>query len=331
MHIRSAMEKYAAGNRLRFHTPGHKGDLHPLDLTEIEGAFPEDCVVRAQRDAAKAYGAEHIRFLVNGSSSGVKAAILASEGALLAENISHPAVFEGAELARVGVHTLDREMRDGLYIPPTAERVLSALAAHPDVKTVLLTSPDYYGRVVGEEVFAAVTSRGYSLLVDGAHGAHFAFSPLLPELPLRYARCCNMSAHKTMESYTQTAYLAVRGDPSPVDRALKLLGTTSPSYLFLSALERAVAVAARADYAGLKAATDVLRARFRFAPNDDFTRLVLDCEPFSMSGRQAYARLLALGVGAETFNDRYVVFIASPNRIGDVYALNDVLEKLHER
>jgi arginine/lysine/ornithine decarboxylase len=329
--IRAQIEAYARNVRLRFHTPGHMGRLHPDDITEIDGVFPEHCIEAAEQAAATAYGVRRLRFLVCGSSMGVKAAILAVGKPLLCEDICHRAVDEGATLARVPLYKLTRRRMEGLSIPPAPEELDAALKRHPDVGAVVLTSPDYYGRCVSQATFDVVRAHKKTLIVDGAHGAHFAFSPLFPSPPCRVADYCNMSAHKTLAAYTQTAYLAVNADPAPVDRALRLLGTTSPSYLFLSALEEAVEQAKQADYAGLKVETDRLRRKFAFADNDDFSRLVLDARPFGLDGHALYKRLLERGVAAETADARYVILIATPCNADDLPALGRILERFDER
>lgn len=334
MSIFSKIEAYVARTPLKFHTPGHKGVYQPLDVTEIEGVFPADAIECAERTAAALYGVPHLRFLTNGSSAGVKAAILSAPGAILAEDVSHRSVAEGAELAGKKLYRLTRRVEDGLAVPPTADEVLTAAKKH-GVQTVLLTSPDYYGRAVDPAVFRAVKAAGYTLLVDGAHGAHFAFSPLLPEPPCRYADLCNMSAHKTLGAYTQSALLAV-GNPAfadAADRALTLLGTTSPSYMLLGGLERALQAAADAQeqYAALATAIAELKAEVVCAENADFTRLVVDCAAYGKTGEDIYRALLARGVGAEKSDPRYVVFIVTHyDRPDDVRRLQQILiEVLH--
>ena len=50
------------------------------------------------------------------------------------------------------------------------------MAAHPEAGAILLTRPDYYGRLpdIGGIVRAA-HARGMKVLVDEAHGAHLSF------------------------------------------------------------------------------------------------------------------------------------------------------------
>ena len=104
---------------ISFHVPGHKnGQLSALpeaiksamayDVTELSGLddlhYPEEVIGEAQQLLAEAYGADESFFLVNGSTSGNLAMILAAceEGdAVLVQRNSHKSVFHALELAKV--------------------------------------------------------------------------------------------------------------------------------------------------------------------------------------------------------------------------------------
>lgn len=299
----------------RFHTPGHKGALNPYDITEIDSSFPADMIEKAQKKTSKLLGAKHCRYLVGGSSMGIKAAVLAAGGDILIAENSHRALFEAAKLAKVNAFTVKNDYKDGLMQPLTPEAIDAALNAHPSVKAVYITSPDYYGLAATPSVAEAVKGRAY-LFCDGAHGAHFPFDrSLFPASFSCFADVCNLSAHKTLPAYTQTAYLTINNDEllPKIDEALKLLGTTSPSYLFLGSLEYA------ADYTEENAW--YYRQLFNMVweikdavpclENDDFSRLVVDAQAMGMSGERLYNRLKSQGIVAEKYDDRYVVFIVT--------------------
>ena len=66
------------------------------------------------------------------------------------------------------------------------EQVEEALKDVPDIAAVIITSPTYDGVVSDIEKIADIVHRaGIPLIVDAAHGAHFGFSPLFPESPVR--------------------------------------------------------------------------------------------------------------------------------------------------
>jgi len=109
MSILKFLTEYYTRRPSRWHTPGHKGDLDPLDITELcDGSFPADLIRQAEQKAAAFYNAKHLRFLTNGSSIGVKAAILAAEGDIIAPEFCHQSVEEGAALAKVRLYGLQR-------------------------------------------------------------------------------------------------------------------------------------------------------------------------------------------------------------------------------
>ncbi|MDR3120861.1 MAG: hypothetical protein LBU58_05960, partial [Clostridiales bacterium] len=229
-----------------FHMPGHKlgrGFLPPgvfsdparFDLTELDETDdlhnPRGPLQKAQELAAEAFGAGRTWFLVNGSSGGVHAMILANcapgQKLLIARDFHISAyhamclagvrpvyLFPGAR--RVGepgksgaaevFGTADAFGAFGTLTPSAAE---AALAEHPDAAALYLTRPGYYGSVCDlESIVRIAHSRGVPVLVDEAHGAHLSFSPRLPVGALEAgADFCVQSAHKTLPAFTQCAYV----------------------------------------------------------------------------------------------------------------------------
>jgi arginine decarboxylase len=85
---------------------------------------------------------------------------------------------------------------------------------------------------------------GAALIVDGAWGSHFGFHARLPASPLALgADAMLASTHKIVGSLTQSAMLLVadtgRVDPDAVDRAVRLIRSTSPSALLMASLDAA--------------------------------------------------------------------------------------------
>lgn len=323
MSIFSQLEK--TGRAISFHTPGHKGELNALDGTELDGAFPLDCIDAAQKKAAEHYGAKQVRFLVNGSSIGVKSMIMAVGGNIIAPENRHPAVDEGAALAGVRVYYVRTEQKNGLQMPITAEEIESQYRRHGDVKAALVVSPDYYGFTADLAKIRETCDRlGIYMLVDSAHGAHFASldrfksdKPLFPDSATHIADACNLSAHKTMRAYTQSAFLAVNDErlTEKADYALKLLGTTSPSYILMGQLEKAVEYEREnaEKYRLLASAIDkcVVGENFERVVNDDPMRIVVGFEKIGLSGAAVYEALAKRGVYAEKYDAKYVVFIVT--------------------
>ena len=313
--IRQKIDEYTSSVKMRYHTPGHKGELCAHDITEIDDAFPAGAIDEAQNNTAKLLKSKYCRYLVGGSSMGIKAAVLAAGGDILVAANSHRALFEAAKLAKVNAFIVENEIKDDLPMPLTAMQVENGLKAHPSVKAVYITSPDYYGFAASGEIAEVVKGKAY-LFCDGAHGAHFPFrQDLFPRSFSTFADATNLSAHKTLPAYTQSAYLAVNNDEliGKVDDALKLLGTTSPSYVLLSGLEYAAEYTQEfaSRYDELKIEIEKLKKTAPIITNDDFTRVVVDAKRMGLSGKELYFRLKSRGVVAEKFDDRYVVFIVT--------------------
>lgn len=315
MTVKEYIETYSPS--YRGHTPGHKGKLDKRDVTEILDAFPGKSIAESEKGAAFFYGASHLRFLVGGSSIGIKAAVLALGEDFVTDGYCHRAVEEAARLAGVGCYKLPAPVdgRTGLPALATAESVVNEMR-NRGVRNALVQYPDYYGRTPDlKRIYAAVRSEGGKLICDSAHGAHFFLRPdLFPTSAVRLSDVCNMSAHKTLGALTQTAFLAVGGnfDAAALDEKLDDLGTTSPNYVLLASLETALAdgLEKSGEYDRLKKFSDGLRREVPCLENDDFTRLAVDFG--KGNGKAAAYALSEIGIVAEKYDDRFVIFILTP-------------------
>ncbi|OYE04841.1 aminotransferase class I/II-fold pyridoxal phosphate-dependent enzyme [Nostoc sp. 'Peltigera membranacea cyanobiont' 232] len=262
-----ALKANAARPHAPFYTPGHKqgkGISQPLadllgtkifraDLTELadlDNLFaPQGVIQEAQQLAAEAFGASQTWFLVNGSTCGIEAAILATCGTgdkiILPRNV-HSSAIAGLILSGAIPIFLNPEYDSVLDIAHsiTPNAVESALQQHPNAKAVLTVYPTYYG-VCGDLSAIANITHQYNipLLVDEAHGAHFAFHPELPTPALAAgADLTVQSIHKVLGAMTQASMLHIQSDRIDCDRiskALQLVQSTSPSYLLLASLDAA--------------------------------------------------------------------------------------------
>lgn len=291
-----------AGRRSgRWHVPGHKGqaieptlaaawgDCWAWDVTELDGldnwAAPQGAIAEAEALAASCFGAGATRFLVNGSTSGLVAAIAAVCGEgdeiLVARN-AHQSVLSGLMVAGATPRWVMPEV-DHLWQMPTVvtpEAIAQALATYPAVKAVLLVSPTYHGWVSDLGAIAALTRlHGIPLIVDAAHGAHLGLHPELPPSPLvAGADLVVVSAHKTLGSLTQSAMLHLHPtaqiDRARLEQALRWVTSSSPSYLLMASLDAArwrAAHQGRSDWGAVLARVD--RVRSRLAANPDLAVL----------------------------------------------------------
>lgn len=259
--IYNAVKKYIDLNPLPFHMPGHKlgkgippevlKNLPFMDITEIPGMdnlhYPQGIIKEAQALASEAFGSDNTFFLVNGSTSGIHAMIMAlcnPGDQLIVPRDCHKSVISGMMLAGVEPVYLHPEFNQefGITTVITPHEVEKALTNNPGAAAVLITRPNYYGVCSDIEKIAEIVHRhGKILAVDEAHGAHLKFGEGLPLCAIEGgADICVQSAHKTLPALTQGSYLHVKGERINLERLkmiLRMLQTSSPSYPIMAMLD----------------------------------------------------------------------------------------------
>ena len=301
--------------KARFHMPSHGGrrigqsaELYasaPFDVTELSFSdnlsSPNGVIAEAERLAAAAYGAEHTLFFAGGATDAVQTALYALKDKKI--------VFLGQ--MHKSFHSAVRLF--GLR----AEECTSVDSIPSDAEVVCVTSPDYYGRTADlSAIAAACKERGAVLVADEAHGAHFAFSSLLPESAVRYADLVIHGGHKTLPVYTGGAMLQVKDAFYEAARSARAeVISTSPSYLVLASMDFArdyMQKNGEALYAELKGKIERIKARYpevKVMPADDFTRIVIKREG---GGCALASALEKAGVFAEASDADRVVLIITP-------------------
>ena len=84
--------------------------------------------------------------------------------------------------------------------------IRNALEIEPDIKAVVITSPNYYGVVSDISAIAEVChNKNVKLVVDEAHGAHFPFIDGFFNAVSLGADFSIASAHKTLPAPGQSA------------------------------------------------------------------------------------------------------------------------------
>ncbi|MBR3955519.1 MAG: aminotransferase class V-fold PLP-dependent enzyme [Clostridia bacterium] len=267
MSLHDDINLYLERDLYPFHMPGHKRNpafdsmngLFARDLTEVDGVddlhCPQGIILEAQKRAAKLYDADDAYFLVNGSTAGLLTAISASAelgSKVIAARNCHKAVYNAIflrNLTPVYVYpAFDEDFGiNGSVFP---EEIEKAIAANPDASAVILTSPTYDGVVSDIKTIAEIVHRNNMLLiVDAAHGAHHGMHPAFPDSAVHLgADAVIVSLHKTLPSPTGTAMLLCNGERinrSRVRRFLDVYETSSPSYLFMSAMDACIGLLAK--------------------------------------------------------------------------------------
>ncbi|GAA0743895.1 aminotransferase class I/II-fold pyridoxal phosphate-dependent enzyme [Clostridium oceanicum] len=265
--ILNGVLKYIKEKNTLFCMPGHKGGLGFLftyegnefiknmiefDLTEVEGLdnlhHSSGIINESCNMLSRLYNSKKSYFLVNGSTSGNLSMIFAAfnEGdKILVERNCHRSIFNGIILRKLKPLYI-KDIVYERYNAPLAldtENCLKLIRENKDAKGIVLTYPNYYGICSNlKEIVSEAKKYNMKVLVDSAHGAHFGISENLPENPLDIgADMVVMSAHKTLPSLTQTAFLHIGKESTvnmdKVDFYVSAFLSTSPSYLFLCSMD----------------------------------------------------------------------------------------------
>lgn len=259
-----ALTRHTGSGYTAFHVPGHKGwrkarsslsdllgtQVARADLSEVgdldDLQFPSGAIEEAQMLAADAFGGDEALFLVNGVTSGIHAAILscAHGGGVIVPRNVHRSVIGALALAGARPTYVMPELDGptGIAGGVSATALERALDETPGARAVLLVHPTYYG-VAGDirRLVRLTHQRGVPVILDEAHGAHFAFHPGFPPSGADCgADISVVGCHKTAGAFTQGAMMIARG--SRVDRdslkvCLRTVQTTSPSYLLMASLD----------------------------------------------------------------------------------------------
>ena len=327
-----ALRAFAGAGPLRMHMPGHKGK--PLPAPELAGLAAIDFTELPPTGdlfggggaigAAEALWAEVFRmdsclFLTGGSTQGVLSALTLAcppGSGVLVDRGCHRSVFHALALLDLDPVYVPRPWLAGAGVtgPVSPETVEALLDARPDVKTLCITSPTYYGVLSDIPALAAVMRRrGGALVVDGAHGAHL---PFLGIDHFSHADLAVVSAHKTLPAPGQTALLLAGGGGhfthADLRRAGSIYGSSSPSYPLMAALDLCRACMEEEGAAAYRAAAEgaaALRRDFPTLTEDtaplDPTRLTL----LSPDGLAAQAALEGRNVWPEMADRGHVVLI----------------------
>lgn len=341
MSLLDRLNEYCGKDIVPMHMPGHKrntdiagmsriGSPYGIDITEIDGFDnlhnPTGILQESMQRAAQQYGSRKTWYLVNGSSIGLLAAVLAltdRREAILAARNCHISVYNAIyENELYPVYTYP-EFVDNLGIshgisPENVEKLLYVNKVDTvnnskckKIGAIVITSPTYEGNISDVESIARIAhDYGVPLIVDEAHGAHFKYSGAFPKSALELgADVVVQSIHKTLPSLTQTALLhvgrrALNSDKyiCRIDRYLNILQTTSPSYILMASIDNCLELMNRSTGNVMMEEYVQRLCRLRkcigqlsiikLAKTDDISKIVIYTENGDLQGRQLYDILL---------------------------------------
>lgn len=372
MSLLKDLNKFRKKEKISMHIPGHKSgrglgvsfikNAFRLDLTELDGTDnlqnPTGILKSAQASCAEIFGVSESYFLTGGSSLGLRAAILGCThrgDKLLVDRTCHRAVLSAITLGGIEPvfisPVFDKEK--GLYVGISAEEINCILTDNPDIAGAIITSPTYYGICSDIKAIShCLHSFGKFLIVDEAHGAHFAFSKKLPATALSQgADICIQSAHKTLPALGQCSFLHTSKDfkfTQRLERTLRMIQSTSPSYLLMTSLDEAARYMNRRGKRKLSVLLreienlkqEVCRKTvLRFvdsastALSCDSSRITVDFSSADISGQYAERLLIEqFGIYPEMADGRYVVLIPSvANTMKEIRQLKTALIEIGSR
>lgn len=270
----------------------------------------------AEREAARYWGADWLRFSTGGSTQANQVTCLAvgrPGDTVLVARTSHRSVLSGLALAGLRPVWLPTEV-DSAGVPRgiATATVRRALEENSQAQAVFLVDPSYTGTVSAlAETVALCHEHDVPVVVDQAWGAHFGAHPAVPGTALAAgADAMVFSAHKSLPAVSQAAVVAAQGarlDLDRFERAVATLESTSPAGAVLASTDAArwlletrgeplleALIAAVRDVRRRLAAVDVVTADV-----DDPLKLVLLMAPSGLDGRELEADLLAAGLPVE--------------------------------
>ena len=268
--IKGFLITHAEKKSVSFHMPGHKGqafyrrfgyggfldNIMDCDITEITGADnlfqAEGIIKRSEEVYSRLYDSKKSYLLINGTSGGIIAAILASvpkgKKLIMARN-SHKSIFNALTLADIQpIYAYPETIKEyGISGAISPDEIDALLSENYDAEAVILPSPNYYGICSDIEIIAEIVHKHNKvLIVDQAHGAHlkmfskFGVGGFPKSAEESGADIVINSIHKTLGSFTQSAVLNInskRVSKDIIEDKLQCIESTSPSYLLMASLD----------------------------------------------------------------------------------------------
>lgn len=371
--IKDFLIKNRGTESVSFHMPGHKGEnffrkygqgdflegLAGLDTTEIPGAdnlhHPQGIIKDLMKAYAEDYSSDYSFLLVNGSSCGIIAAVLAAvpqgKKLLMARNC-HRSVYSALTLGNIDpvFIPVGEYGNEGIMGGIEVEAVEKVLDGREDIGAVILPSPNYYGITSPiDKIVDVVHGKNLPLIVDQAHGAHLHFFDkffpgFLPKSAENQgADIIINSIHKTLASFTQSGILNIRGgltDPAAVMEKLALVESSSPSYLLMASLDVSRDIIHRrgerifAEWKGnLERFYDrtekLLGIKLITGSDLDRTKINIDCSALNITGAELQRKLVKREIVPELYTGNILMcMMGIGNERKDYERLSEALEEI---
>ncbi|WP_099191028.1 aminotransferase class I/II-fold pyridoxal phosphate-dependent enzyme [Tepidibacter mesophilus] len=257
-------------NIISFHVPGHKNgkifdrlgysdfknNIVNIDTTEIQGTdnlhSPEEIIKESQEIASNLFKSDYTFFLVNGTTCGIQASIMAVcslKEKIIVNRNCHQSVINTCILGDIEPIYVnpDIDKDSGISLEVKLEDIKRLVEEDKGIKAVLITSPTYYGINTDiKSISEYLHKKNKILIVDEAHGSHIGLSKRLGVSATEQGADISIqSTHKTLPSFTQSSMLHVKSDRVDITRLksfLKIIQSSSPSYMLMASIEMALQI-----------------------------------------------------------------------------------------
>ena len=265
MKIVEMLNSIVKDELISFHVPGHKlgkiydklgyteimKNLYKIDTTEIEGTdnlhLPEGIIKESQENTAKVFNSDYTYYLINGTTCGIEAAIMSvcsPKDKIIVNRDCHQSVINACILGDIEPIYIQPKIDEDTYILKGIDFINTkkVIDNNLDAKAILLTYPTYYGNTYNlKEICEYAKQKDMIIIVDEAHGSHLGLGEELPSSAITQgADIVIQSTHKTLPALTQASMLHIKGnkiDKNKLSSVLRMLQTSSPSYVLLSSIE----------------------------------------------------------------------------------------------
>ena len=253
---------------ISFHVPGHKlgkiydrlnytnilNKIYSMDTTEIPGTdnlhSPEGIIKRSQKMASEVFNSDETYYLINGSTCGIQASIMSlcpPKSKIIVNRDCHQSVINACILGDIEPVYISSKIDKNTNIIKgiDIDNAIKVIDDNLDAKAIILTYPTYYGMTYDLNIVCEYAhKKNIAVIVDEAHGAHLGLSEKLPKTALEQgADIVIQSTHKTLPSFTQSSMIHIQGNRVNKEQLvsiLKIIESSSPSYILMASLEIAV-------------------------------------------------------------------------------------------
>ncbi|OCA80654.1 arginine decarboxylase [Bacillus sp. FJAT-27225] len=362
----TALHLHSIKKPVSYHVPGHKYGFVPtlatenyfsgimkIDATELPELddlhSPEGVILLAEQLLAEVHNVRKSFFLVNGSTVGNLAMILAvckENDRILVQRNCHKSVMNAIQLAKARPLFIEPDYISSWKVAGGVNyrAVKQAIDQFPDAKGIVLTYPNYYGMADSiEDIVEAAHEKGIPVLVDEAHGAHFTAGSSFPDSACSQgADVVVQSAHKTLPALTMGSYLHVNSSLVSVEKIkeqLQILQSSSPSYPIMASLDIARSYLASYNQSDIEYLTGQVTS-FREKLGRIKQIKVLDYpgkgDPLKvtiqsacqLTGFELQEKLVKAGIYTELADSHNVLFVLPLLKKDMVYPFDDTVKKL---